>query len=48
MDAKITSLGPIRASLMKGGWIYSPGHGQLGFAAPGMDEFMRRVMPGFR
>jgi type II secretory pathway predicted ATPase ExeA len=48
MDAKITSLGPLRAKLMKSGWVYSPGHGLLGFAAPGMDEFIRRVMPGFR
>jgi hypothetical protein len=48
MDAKITSLGPLRARLLKGGWVYSPGHGLLGFAAPGLDEHMRRVMPNFR
>jgi hypothetical protein len=48
MDAKITSLGPLRAKLIDGGWVYSPSHGMLGFAAPGFDEFMRRVMPGFR
>lgn len=48
MDAKITSLGPLRAKLIAGGWVYSPGHGMLGFTAPGFDEFMRRVMPGFR
>ncbi len=48
MDAKITSLGPLRAKLLQKGWVYSPAHGLLGFTAPGMDEFMRRVMPGFR
>lgn len=48
MDAKITSLGPLRAKLMQGGWVYSPGHGRLGFTTPGFDEFMRRVMPNFR
>lgn len=48
MDAKITSLGPLRARLLRAGWIYSPAHGWLGFAAPGMDDFLRRVMPGFR
>lgn len=48
MDAKITALGPLRAQLMAAGWVYSPGHGWLGFTAPGMDEYMRRVMPNFR
>jgi energy-coupling factor transporter ATP-binding protein EcfA2 len=48
MDAKITSLGPLRGRLMKAGWVYCTGHGQLGFDAPGMDDFIRRVMPGFR
>jgi hypothetical protein len=48
MDAKITSLGPLRAKLLAKGWVYSPEHGLLGFTAPGMDESIRRVMPGFR
>lgn len=48
MDAKITSLGPLRAKLIAAGWVYSPQHGLLGFTAPAMDEFIRRVMPGFR
>lgn len=48
MDAKITSLGPLRAKLLQKGWVYSPGRGMLGFTAPSFDEFMRRVMPGFR
>ena len=48
MDAKVTALGPLRAKLIKEGWVYGPQHGLLGFTAPGMDEFMRRVMPNFR
>ncbi len=48
MDAKITSLGPLRAKLLAKGLIYSPSHGYVGFTAPAYDEFMRRVMPGFR
>jgi len=48
MDAKITALGVLRAKLIKKGLVYSPGFGKLGFALPGFDEFMRRVMPNFR
>jgi hypothetical protein len=48
MDAKITSLGPLRAKLMREDWIHSPEHGWLAFNSPGFDEYMRRVMPGFR
>lgn len=48
MDAKITSLGPLRAKLLAKGWVTSPEHGWLGFSSPGFDEYMRRVMPGFR
>ena len=46
MDAKITALGPLQR--IREGWIYSPGHGRLGFCAPGMDEFLRRAMPNSR
>ena len=48
MDAKVTALGPLRAKLIKEGWVYCPAHGSLGFTAPGMDGFMRRAMPNFR
>ncbi len=48
MDAKITSIGPLRAKLIQTGWIYSSGHGYMAFTAPGMDEFMRRKMPNFK
>jgi hypothetical protein len=48
MDAKVTALGPLRAKLMREGWVYCPEHGRLGFSAPGMDAFLRRAMPHFR
>ena len=45
LGVKITKLGPVRASLIKKGMIYSPAHGDMAFTAPIFDEFMRRVMP---
>ncbi len=38
------SIGPVRATLIKKGMIYSPSHGELDFTVPMFDEFMRRVM----
>ena len=45
LGAKITTLGPVRASLIKKGMIYSPAHGDMAFTVPLFDEFMRRAMP---
>jgi hypothetical protein len=45
MGQKITSLGPVRAKLIKKGMIYSPAHGDLAFTVPLFDEFMMRAMP---
>jgi len=42
---KITSLGPVRASLIKKGMIYSPAHGVMAFTVPLFDEFMIRAIP---
>ena len=47
MGAKITTLGPARASLLKKGMVYSPSHGDMAFTVPLFDEFMRRAMPVF-
>ena len=44
---KITALGPVRASLIKKGMVYSPSHGEMAFTVPLFDEFMRRAMPSF-
>lgn len=48
LGAKITTLGPVRASLIKKGMVYSPSHGDMAFTVPLFDEFMRRAMPDFK
>jgi hypothetical protein len=47
LQTKITTLGPVRASLIKKGMVYSPSHGELAFTVPLFDEFMLRAMPVF-
>lgn len=46
--SRVSSLGPMRANLIKKGMIYAPTHGQLAFTVPLFDEFMIRVMPDGR
>jgi hypothetical protein len=48
LGAKITTLGPVRASLIKKGMIYSPAHGDMAFTVPLFNEFMRRAIPDFQ
>lgn len=45
LAVKVQSLGPVRASLIKKGMIYSPSHGDMAFTVPLFDEFMRRAIP---
>jgi hypothetical protein len=45
MGAKITTLGPLRAGLIRKGMVYSPSHGEMAFTVPLFDAFMRRAMP---
>jgi len=47
LGVKITTLGPVRASLIKKGMVYSPSHGDMAFTAPLFDNFMRRAIPRF-
>lgn len=47
LGAKITTLGPVRSSLIKKGMVYSPSHGDMAFTVPLFDEFMRRAIPVF-
>jgi len=47
LGAKITTLGPVRASLIKKGMIYSPSYGDMAFTVPLFDQFMLRAMPVF-
>jgi hypothetical protein len=46
LGIKVSSLGPVRAKLIRKGMIFSPAHGDIAFTVPLFDEFMRRVMPG--
>ena len=48
LNVKVTSLGPVRAKLIRKGMIYSPAHGDMAFTVPLFDEFMIRAMPTFR
>lgn len=47
LGLKISSLGPVRAKLIKKGMIYSPNHGEMAFTVPLFDNFMKRIMPKF-
>lgn len=45
LKIKVTSLTPVRSSLIKKGMIYSPAYGELAFTVPLFDEFMVRAIP---
>jgi hypothetical protein len=47
LGVKVTSLGPVRARLIRKGMIYSPAHGEMAFTVPLFDEFMVRAIPSF-
>lgn len=47
LGVRVSSLGPVRAKLIKKGMIYSPAHGEMAFTVPLFDEFMRRAIPQF-
>jgi AAA ATPase domain len=42
---KPSAFGPVRASLIAKGMIYTPGYGETAFTVPLFDAFMRRSMP---
>jgi AAA ATPase domain len=42
---KPSSFGPVRATLIAKGMIYTPGYGETAFTVPLFDAFMRRAMP---
>lgn len=39
---EVNSLGPVRATLISKGFVYSPAHGQIDFTVPQFDVFIRR------
>ena len=45
LGMKLSTLGPVRAKLIRKGMIYSPAHGDMAFTVPLFDEFMLRAMP---
>lgn len=47
LGVKVTSLGPVRAKLIRKGMIFSPAHGDMAFTVPLFDEFMIRAIPEF-
>ena len=48
LGVKLSSLGPVRAKLIKKGMVYSPAHGDMAFTVPLFDEFMERAIPKFK
>lgn len=48
LGVKVTSIGPVRAKLIRKGMIYSPGHGDIAFTVPLFDQFMVRAIPNFQ
>lgn len=47
LGVKLSTLGPVRAKLIKKGMIYSPSHGEMAFTVPLFDEFLIRAIPKF-
>ena len=45
MGLKVTSVAPLRSTLISKGVIYSPEHGDTAFTVPLFDEFLKRTMP---
>lgn len=41
----VTSVAPVRSTLVAKGMIYSPAHGDTAFTVPLFDGFMKRIMP---
>jgi hypothetical protein len=48
LHVKLTSIGPVRAQLIRKGMIYSPAYGDMAFTVPIFDEFMKRTIPKFK
>jgi len=45
MGRKVSSVAPLRSTLISKGMVYSPEHGDTAFTVPLFDEFMKRTMP---
>jgi len=47
MGREVTSVAPIRSSLIKKGMVYAPSHGDTAFTVPLFDGYMKRAIPSF-
>ena len=47
LDKKVTTVAPMRNTLISKGMVYSPSHGDTAFTVPLFDGFMKRIMPKF-
>lgn len=45
MGRKVSSVAPLRSTLISKGMVYSPEHGDTAFTVPLFGEFMKRTMP---
>lgn len=45
LGRKVTTVAPVRNSLIAKGMVYSPAHGDTAFTVPLFDGFMKRIMP---
>lgn len=45
LDKKVTTVAPMRNTLISKGMVYSPSHGDTAFTVPLFDGFMKRIMP---
>ena len=45
MGVESSTLGPVRAKMIKEGMIYSPAYGWLNFTVPLFGDFLRRILP---
>jgi Mn-dependent DtxR family transcriptional regulator len=45
LGVNVTSVAPVRNSLIAKGMLFSPSHGDTAFTVPLFDAYMRRVLP---
>ena len=45
LNKKVTSVAPVRNSLIAKGMAYSPAHGDIAFTVPLFDGFLKRTLP---
>ncbi|MDE0712008.1 MAG: hypothetical protein OXH60_07725 [Rhodospirillales bacterium] len=48
LEWKVTTVAPLRNSLIAKGMIFSPAHGDKAFTVPLFGAFMQRIMPQLR